>query len=86
MTSPRKKRVAVIGAGSAGLIALKSLLEDGHDACAFEQASDIGGLWNYGATGARLFLRKLKFQTAIYTVDDVFLTTLCTSALGLFRR
>ena len=56
MTSPRKKRVAVIGAGIAGLITLKSLLEDGHDACAFEQASDIGGLWNYGATGACLFL------------------------------
>ena len=52
MTSPRKKRVAVIGAGIAGLITLKSLLEDGHDACAFEQASDIGGFWNYSAAGA----------------------------------
>ena len=52
MTSPRKKRVAVIGAGCAGLIALKSLLDDGHDACAFEQASEIGGLWQYSATGA----------------------------------
>ena len=53
MTSSSRKRVAVIGAGSAGLVTLKSLLEDGHDACAFEQASDIGGLWNYGATGAQ---------------------------------
>ena len=44
-----QKRVAVIGAGPAGLVALKSLLEDGHDATAFETSPVIGGLWNYDA-------------------------------------
>ena len=43
------KRVAVIGAGPAGLVALKSLLEDGYDATAFESSPVIGGLWNYDA-------------------------------------
>ena len=42
-----KKNIAVIGAGPVGLVALKCLLEQGHDATAYEQQSSIGGLWNY---------------------------------------
>ena len=67
MTSPRKKRVAVIGAGIAGLITLKSLLEDGHDACAFEQASDIGGFWNYSAAGALYGIDEIAVKAPVCT-------------------
>ena len=41
------KKIAVIGAGPVGLVALKSFLEQGHDVTAYEQQSSIGGLWNY---------------------------------------
>src|SRR4029453_4494746 len=40
-------RVAVLGAGSSGLAALKGLREQGLDVEAFERGSDVGGLWRY---------------------------------------
>jgi dimethylaniline monooxygenase (N-oxide forming) len=40
-------QVAVIGAGSSGLAAMKALREHGLDVEAFERGSDIGGLWRY---------------------------------------
>lgn len=39
--------VAVIGAGPAGLVALKNLLEEGFEATAFDKNSYVGGLWHY---------------------------------------
>jgi dimethylaniline monooxygenase (N-oxide forming) len=44
------KRVAVLGAGAAGLIATKICIENGFDVVCFEYSSDIGGLWNYNTT------------------------------------
>lgn len=41
------RRVAVIGAGAAGLCAAKHLLAKNHDAVIFEMGSQIGGLWVY---------------------------------------
>lgn len=38
-----RKRIAVIGAGPAGLVTLKELKEKGHEVLAFEQRSTIGG-------------------------------------------
>ena len=46
-TGACQKRVAVIGCGVAGLVSIKTLLEDGHNVIAYERQSDIGGLWNY---------------------------------------
>ena len=43
------KRVAVIGAGPAGLVTLKTLLQDGHRATCYEMSPTIGGVWNYEA-------------------------------------
>ena len=40
-------RVAVIGAGAAGLVTAHELGVEGHGATVFEQADDVGGLWNY---------------------------------------
>jgi len=39
--------VAVLGAGSAGLAALKALREQGVAVEGFERGSDVGGLWRY---------------------------------------
>jgi dimethylaniline monooxygenase (N-oxide forming) len=41
------ERIAVIGAGAAGLCAAKHLLGLGHDVVVFELGSHIGGLWVY---------------------------------------
>lgn len=40
-----RKRVAVIGAGMAGLVAAKELKEEGHDVVVFERTSGPGGVW-----------------------------------------
>lgn len=57
MTSKRTVRVAVIGAGSAGLAQIKQLLDAFHrpdvsdrlslELVAFEKRDDVGGLWNF---------------------------------------
>ncbi|CAG8449939.1 4418_t:CDS:2 [Dentiscutata erythropus] len=43
----KKPRVAIIGAGSSGLAALKQCLADNLDPICFEQTSYVGGLWNF---------------------------------------
>jgi Flavin-binding monooxygenase-like len=53
--------VAVIGAGSSGLAALKALREQGIAVECFERGSELGGLWRYendnGLSGAYASLR-----------------------------
>ena len=43
----RRKRVAVVGAGPAGLACATTLAERGHDVSLFEQAHEIGGQFRY---------------------------------------
>lgn len=45
-------KIAVIGAGAAGLTSAKQALELGHDAVVFEQHGAIGGIWNPRSGGA----------------------------------
>src|SRR5262249_56632134 len=40
-------QVAVVGAGSSGLAAMKALREEGLGVEGFERGSDVGGLWRY---------------------------------------
>ena len=42
----RPRTLAVIGAGAAGLIAAKVLVEDGFDVTVFEREFDVGGIWS----------------------------------------
>ncbi|KAI3830392.1 hypothetical protein MKX03_033504 [Papaver bracteatum] len=41
------RKVAVIGAGAAGLIASRELLREGHGVVVFEQSARVGGTWVY---------------------------------------
>jgi dimethylaniline monooxygenase (N-oxide forming) len=43
----KRRRVAVVGAGPSGLVAAKSLTEEGLEPVVFEQADGVGGQW-YG--------------------------------------
>ncbi|XP_069119138.1 dimethylaniline monooxygenase [N-oxide-forming] 2-like [Argopecten irradians] len=43
------KTVLVVGAGVAGLAAVKQCLDEGMEPICFEKDTDIGGLWNYHA-------------------------------------
>ncbi|KUG07244.1 flavin-containing monooxygenase [Solirubrum puertoriconensis] len=45
----KTNKVAIIGGGPAGIVAAKSLLEDGLTPVLIEQSSSIGGQWNQGA-------------------------------------
>ncbi|GLT34086.1 hypothetical protein SLA2020_086290 [Shorea laevis] len=49
-TSPRptkSRRVAVIGAGAAGLVAARELHREGHAVVVFERGNQVGGTWVY---------------------------------------
>ncbi|CAG9766250.1 unnamed protein product [Ceutorhynchus assimilis] len=40
-------KIGIVGAGAAGLAALRHSLNSGHECLAFEQTDKIGGTWNY---------------------------------------
>ncbi|MFT2090332.1 flavin-containing monooxygenase [Paraglaciecola sp. 2405UD69-4] len=40
------RKIGVIGAGLSGLVAIKELLEEGHDVICFEKNNDIGGVFS----------------------------------------
>ncbi|KAL3286888.1 hypothetical protein HHI36_001375 [Cryptolaemus montrouzieri] len=40
-------KIAVIGAGAAGLVAIKYCVQEGYECEAFEQTEFVGGTWNY---------------------------------------
>ncbi|KAF7546689.1 hypothetical protein G7Z17_g8245 [Cylindrodendrum hubeiense] len=44
---PRDQRVAVIGLGAMGIVAVKNLREEGFDVTGFERSGCIGGLWRF---------------------------------------
>ena len=42
-------KVAVIGAGAAGLVTARELTRAGHEVTVFEQGNEVGGTWIYRA-------------------------------------
>lgn len=40
-------KLAIIGAGPTGLIALRHSLDEGHDCEVFEKTDNVGGTWAY---------------------------------------
>jgi cation diffusion facilitator CzcD-associated flavoprotein CzcO len=42
-----RAKVAVVGAGAAGLAAARELRNEGHQVTVFEQGGEIGGVWVY---------------------------------------
>ncbi|MBC7993156.1 MAG: NADPH-dependent 2,4-dienoyl-CoA reductase [Rhizobacter sp.] len=61
--APKKKRVAVVGAGPAGLAAATTLAERGHEVHLFESASSIGGQFNMArrVPGKEEFVEALRY-------------------------
>ncbi|KAF7558843.1 hypothetical protein G7046_g5305 [Stylonectria norvegica] len=47
MSDPQEQRVAVIGLGAMGIVAVKNLLEEGFDVTGFERSAYVGGLWHF---------------------------------------
>ena len=43
---PSSKKVFIIGAGPSGVVALKEMVEAGHDAICMDAKSQIGGLFS----------------------------------------
>ncbi|NJQ00196.1 flavin-containing monooxygenase [Streptomyces zingiberis] len=48
----RSARIAVIGAGPAGLTSAKQALAEGHEVVVYERNADVGGVWDPGSGGA----------------------------------
>lgn len=53
-----KRRAAVIGAGPAGLVTAKTLMEFGFDVAVYESGSYVGGTWIYNNDNGRQLLYK----------------------------
>ncbi len=65
------RRVAVVGAGVSGLTAAKCLLEEGLEPVVYEQATQLGGVWNYDEAlpdGGGVMYRSLHTNTSKQTL------------------
>lgn len=49
MSDNNNIKIAVIGLGAQGLVAVKNLLEEGFDVTGFEKNNFVGGIWHYSA-------------------------------------
>jgi dimethylaniline monooxygenase (N-oxide forming) len=59
-------RVAVIGAGPLGLMAMKTLKEDGFDVTGYETRPYVGGMWNPSDDSYISILESTIFNTSRY--------------------
>jgi cation diffusion facilitator CzcD-associated flavoprotein CzcO len=68
------KRVAIVGAGVAGLQTARFLSEKGLACCIFEKAKDVGGVWrdNYADFGLQVPKELYEFPGFEYPKDEHF--------------
>lgn len=74
------QRVAVVGAGPAGLSAAYYLRQQGHEVTVYEAQEQPGGMLRYGIPAYRLPHEKL--DTEIKTITDLGVEIECNTALG----
>lgn len=60
------KRVAVIGAGPTGLMAVKNLIEDGFEVTGYDSRPYVGGLWRYSTDSSISATEGTVFNSSIY--------------------
>jgi dimethylaniline monooxygenase (N-oxide forming) len=60
------KRVAIIGAGPTGLMALKNLKEDGFEVTGYDARPYVGGLWKYSTDASLSAAEGTVFNSSIY--------------------
>jgi 2,4-dienoyl-CoA reductase-like NADH-dependent reductase (Old Yellow Enzyme family)/thioredoxin reductase len=83
--APVKKKVAVIGGGPAGVMALQVLCDRGHDVTLYEKTGKIGGTLNYAALpyfkkDMADYLKYLQVQAA-KAPARILLNTECTKEI-----
>jgi dimethylaniline monooxygenase (N-oxide forming) len=81
--SCQRRRVAVVGAGPSGLVAAKSLKEDGLEPVVFEQADGVGGQW-YGPSGHSGIWPGMRANTS--KTLDTFADFLPSESVPMFPR
>jgi len=69
------KKVAVVGAGPAGMAAAQQLARVGHDVTLFEKARGVGGLLRYGIPNFKLEKSVIDRRVAQMTAEGVTLRT-----------
>jgi glutamate synthase (NADPH) small chain len=69
------KKVAVIGAGPAGLAAAQQLARAGHDVTVFEKNDKVGGLLRYGIPDFKLDKRLIDWRAAQMAAEGVKFVT-----------
>jgi glutamate synthase (NADPH/NADH) small chain len=69
------KKVAVIGAGPAGLAAAQQLARAGHDVTLFEKNAYVGGLMRYGIPDFKLDKSVIERRAAQMTAEGVTIKT-----------
>ncbi|WP_386172274.1 flavin-containing monooxygenase [Sulfitobacter sp. R86518] len=53
--TPQPLRIAVVGAGPAGLAMARALKQSGHDFSVFERNQDVGGIWDPDHVGSPMY-------------------------------